>query len=91
MHQYSRKLKTNYQKRNLLNYNYKWLSKCKYLSTSQIVEPVRQLKGLSFSLKTKKDIKNYYIAEYLKEIGILNKENLDSNYPVKPFQRPHLQ
>jgi hypothetical protein len=38
-------------------------------------------------LKTKEGLKNYYVAKYLKEVGILNKEDLDSDYPVKPFQR----
>jgi hypothetical protein len=33
----------------------------------------------------------YYVAEYLKEVGLLNKEDLDSDYPVKPFQRSHPQ
>jgi hypothetical protein len=31
-------------------------------------------------------MKNYYVAEYLKKISLLNKEDLNSNYPVKPFQ-----
>ena len=42
-------------------------------------------------MKTEEGLKNYYIAEYLKEVGILNKEDLDSDYPVKPFQRSHSQ
>ncbi len=33
-------------------------------------------------------MKNYYIAEFLKDLGIVNKEDLDSDYSVKPFQRP---
>src|SRR3954447_11303150 len=53
----------------------------------QIVEPVRQPRDLPSSLKTEEGLKNYYIAEYLKEVGLLNKEDLDSDYPVKPFQR----
>ena len=53
----------------------------------QTVEPVRQPRGPPSSLKTEKGLKNYYIAKYLKEVDILNKEDLDSNYPIKPFQR----
>jgi len=33
-------------------------------------------------------MKNYYVAEFLKDLGIVNKEDLDSDYPVKSFQRP---
>ena len=36
-------------------------------------------------------MKNYYIAEFLKDLDLLNKEDLDSDYPVKPFQRPRPQ
>ena len=57
------------------------------VSASQTVEPVRQPKGPPSSLKTEEGLKNYYVAEYLKEVGLLNKEDLDSDYPVKPFQR----
>src|SRR6266542_632041 len=53
----------------------------------QTVEPVKQPKGPPSLLKTEEGLKNYYVAEYLKEVGILNKEDLDSDYPVKPFQR----
>ncbi len=55
--------------------------------TPQIVKPIRQLRNSSSLLKTEKGLKNYYIAKYLKEVDILNKEDLDSNYPIKPFQR----
>ncbi|CAB4418573.1 unnamed protein product [Rhizophagus irregularis] len=61
------------------------------VSTPQTVESVRQPKCPPSSLKTEKGLKNYYVAEYLKEIGLLNKEDLDSDYPVKPFQRPRSQ
>ncbi|RIA95034.1 hypothetical protein C1645_817278 [Glomus cerebriforme] len=57
------------------------------LSAPQTVEPIRQSRGSPSSLKIEKDLKNYYIAEYLKEVGLLNKEDLDSNYPIKLFQR----
>ncbi|POG78376.1 hypothetical protein GLOIN_2v1813037 [Rhizophagus irregularis DAOM 181602=DAOM 197198] len=61
------------------------------VSTPQTVEPVRQPKGPPSSLKTEEGLKNYYVSEYLKEIGLLSKEDLDSDYPVKPFQRPRPQ
>ncbi|CAG8549849.1 16030_t:CDS:2 [Cetraspora pellucida] len=54
----------------------------------QIVEPVRQPRGPPSSLKTEEGMKNYYVAEFLKDLGILNKNDLDADYPVKPFQRP---
>src|ERR1044071_5918566 len=57
----------------------------------QTVKPVRQPKGPPSSLKTEEGLKNYYVAEYLKEVGLLNKEDLDSDYSVKPFQRPRPQ
>ena len=57
----------------------------------QTVEPVRQPRGLPSSLKSEEGMKNYYVAEFLKDLGLLNKEDLDSDYPVKPFQRPRLQ
>ncbi len=56
------------------------------VSVPQTVESVRQLKGLSTSLKTEEGMRNYYIAEFLKDLGILNKEDLDSNYPVNFFK-----
>ena len=57
----------------------------------QTVEPVRQPKGPPSSLKTEEGLKNYYVSEYLKEIGLLSKEELDSDYPVKNFQRSRPQ
>ena len=57
----------------------------------QTVEPNRQPRGPPSSLKTEEGMKNYYVAEFLKDLGLLNKENLDSDYPVKPFQRPRPQ
>ncbi|KAF0424746.1 hypothetical protein F8M41_006439 [Gigaspora margarita] len=54
----------------------------------QIVEPVRQPRGPPSSLQSEEGLKNYYVAEYLKELGLFNKNDLDSAYPVKPFQRP---
>ena len=61
------------------------------VSAPQTVEPVRQPRGPPSSLKTEEGLKNYYVAEYLKEVGLLNKEDLDSDYPVKPFQRSRPQ
>src|SRR6266542_4468575 len=55
---------------------------------SQTVEPVRQPRGSPSTLKTEKGMNNYYVTEFLKDLGIVNKEDLDSDYPVKPFQRP---
>ena len=57
------------------------------MSTSQTVELVKQPRGPPTSLKTEEGLKNYYVAKYLKEVGLLNKEDLDSDYPIKPFQR----
>ena len=57
----------------------------KQVPASQTVELIRQSKGSLSSLKTEKGLKNYYVAEYLKEVGLLNKEDLDSDYSVKPF------
>ncbi|CAG8780050.1 22576_t:CDS:1, partial [Rhizophagus irregularis] len=48
---------------------------------SQTVEPVRQPKGPPSSLQTEEGLKNYYVSEYLKEIGVLNKAELDADYP----------
>ncbi|CAG8744989.1 hypothetical protein RhiirA1_478872 [Rhizophagus irregularis] len=48
----------------------------------------QQRKGLPSSLQTEEGLKNYYVSEYFKEIGVLNKAELDADYPVKPFQRP---
>ncbi len=36
-------------------------------------------------------MKNYYVAEFLKDLGLLNKKDLDFDYPVKPFQRSRSQ
>ena len=53
----------------------------------QTVELIRQPRGPPSSLKSEEGMKNYYVAEFLKDLGLLNKEDLDSDYPVKPFQR----
>ena len=61
------------------------------VSTPQTVESVRQLRGSPSSLQTEEGLKNYYISEYLKDIGVLNKAELDADYPAKNFQRPRPQ
>ena len=57
----------------------------------QTVEPIRQPKGPPSTLKTEEGMRDYHISEYLKNLGFLSKEEIDRDYPVKPFQRPHLQ
>ena len=57
----------------------------------QVVEPVRQPRGPPFTMKSEKSLKNYYVAEFLKDLGVFSKEDLDSDYPVKNFQRPRPQ
>ncbi|GES92388.1 hypothetical protein GLOIN_2v1778046 [Rhizophagus clarus] len=61
------------------------------VSTSQTVEPVKQPRGPPFTLKTEEGLKNYYVAEFLKDLGVISKEDLDTDYPVKNFQRPRQQ
>jgi len=61
------------------------------VSTSQTVKSVRQPRGPPSTLKIEKGLKNYYVAKYLKKVGLLNKENLDSDYPIKSFQRSRSQ
>ena len=61
------------------------------VSVPQTVELVRQPRGLPSSLKIEEGLKNYYVTEYLKEVSILNKEDLDSDYPVKLFQKSRPQ
>ncbi|CAG8450331.1 14743_t:CDS:2 [Cetraspora pellucida] len=53
---------------------------------SQIVEQVRQPRGPPLSLQSEEDLKNYYIAEYLKELDLLNKNNLDSAYSIDKIE-----
>ena len=55
---------------------------------SQTVKPVRQPRGLPSLLKTEEGMKNYYVAKFLKDLDLVSKEDLDSDYPVKPFQKP---
>ncbi|PKY54615.1 hypothetical protein RhiirA4_501868, partial [Rhizophagus irregularis] len=46
-------------------------------SASQIVEPVRQPRGPPSSLKTEESRKDYYITEFLKDLGFVSKEEFD--------------
>ena len=57
----------------------------------QNVEPVRQPKGPPAFTKSEGGMRDYQISEYLKNLGFLSKEEIDRDYPVKPFQRPHPQ
>ncbi|RGB36923.1 hypothetical protein C1646_757517 [Rhizophagus diaphanus] len=41
--------------------------------------------------QTQEGLKNYYVAEYLKEVGLFHKKDLDSDYPIKPFQKSRPQ
>ncbi|CAG8634159.1 10678_t:CDS:2, partial [Diversispora eburnea] len=43
------------------------------------------------NLKMEEDYKNYYVTKYFNDLGIYSKEDLDSNYSEKPFQRPRTQ
>src|SRR6266480_443195 len=61
------------------------------VSASQIVEPVRQPRGPLSSLKTEEGHKDYYITEFLKDLGFISKGEFDRDYPVKNFQRSRPQ
>jgi len=61
------------------------------VSTPQTVEPVRQPRGPPSTLKTDEGLKNYYVAEFFKDLGLLTKEDIDTDYPIKLFQRPRPQ
>ncbi|CAG8619701.1 6115_t:CDS:2 [Paraglomus occultum] len=58
---------------------------------SQTVEPVRQPKGPPSNLKTEGDYEKYYLAKFFNNLGIYGNEDIDSNYPKKPFQRSRPQ
>ncbi|CAG8629530.1 48_t:CDS:1, partial [Diversispora eburnea] len=53
----------------------------------QTIEPVRQPRSPPSNLKMEEDYKNYYVAKYFNDLKIYSKNDLDSNYPEKPFQR----
>ncbi|CAG8638839.1 7860_t:CDS:2, partial [Diversispora eburnea] len=58
---------------------------------SEIAKPIREPKAPPPSLQSDEDYGKYYLVKYLNELGIYSKEDLDSNYPIKPFQRPRPQ
>src|SRR5581483_2824108 len=66
MHWHSKKLILEKQKSDFQS------QMAQQVSISQTVEPVRQPRGPPSSLKTEESLKNYYVAEYLKEVGLLN-------------------
>ncbi|CAG8468359.1 3545_t:CDS:1, partial [Acaulospora morrowiae] len=57
----------------------------------QTVEPVRQPRAPPSNLKTEEDYEKYYLAKFFNNLGIYGNEDLDSNYPKKPFQRSRPQ
>jgi hypothetical protein len=57
----------------------------------QIVEPIRQPKGPPSLLQTEEGCKDYYITEFLKDLGFVSKGEFDRDYPVKNFQRSRSQ
>src|SRR3954451_12620550 len=60
-------------------------------SASQTVEPVKQPRSPPAFTKSEEGMRDYHMSEYLKNLGFLTKEEIDSDYPVKPFQRPRPQ
>ncbi|CAB4418762.1 unnamed protein product [Rhizophagus irregularis] len=60
-------------------------------SVQQVAEPIRQPRGPPPSLRTKKDLDDYTLAELFRDIGIMSQEDFDSDFPVKPFQRARPQ
>ncbi|GBC01315.1 hypothetical protein RclHR1_41360002 [Rhizophagus clarus] len=59
--------------------------------TVEPIEPVRQLRGSPAFTKSEEGMRNYHIYEYLKNLGYISQEEMDHDYPVKPFQRPRPQ
>ncbi|CAG8818438.1 23944_t:CDS:1, partial [Gigaspora rosea] len=57
----------------------------------QTVEPVRQPRGPPSSLQTEEGMGNYRLSQFLNNLGIFSTEDLERNYPIKPFQRPRSQ
>ncbi|GET03028.1 hypothetical protein GLOIN_2v1778046 [Rhizophagus clarus] len=60
-------------------------------SAPQTVEPVRQPRGPPAFTKSEEGMRDYHISEFLKYLGLISKEEMDRDYPVKPFQRPRPQ
>ena len=61
------------------------------VSALQTIKLIKQPRGSPSTLKTEEGIKDYHIFEYLKNLGFLSKEEIERDYPVKPFQRPRPQ
>jgi hypothetical protein len=61
------------------------------VSALQTIEPIRQPRGPPSTLKSEEGLKNYYVAEFLKNLSVISKEDLDTDYPIKNFQRPRPQ
>jgi hypothetical protein len=57
----------------------------------QSVEPIRQPRGPPSSLQSEEGRKDYYITEFLKDLGFVSKGEFDRDYPVKNFQRSRPQ
>ncbi|GES76622.1 hypothetical protein GLOIN_2v1763195 [Rhizophagus clarus] len=55
-----------------------------------IQEALAQQKTKNQAL-SEEGMRDYHISEYLKNLGFLSKEEIDCDYPVKPFQRPRPQ
>jgi hypothetical protein len=51
----------------------------------QSVEAIRQLRGPPFLLQIEESRKDYYITEFLKDLGFISKGEFDRDYPVKNF------
>ncbi|CAG8759129.1 2679_t:CDS:2 [Cetraspora pellucida] len=60
-------------------------------TASQTVEPVKQPRGPSSLLQTEEGIRNYHLSQFLNNLGIFSTEDLERNYPIKPFQRFYSQ
>jgi hypothetical protein len=57
----------------------------------QSVEPIRQPRGPPSSLQSEEGRKDYYITEFLKDLGFVSKGEFDRDYSVKNFQRSRPQ
>ncbi|RGB22434.1 hypothetical protein C1646_776107 [Rhizophagus diaphanus] len=58
-----------------------------YIPTSPINPNIAPQQGLPSLLKIEESRKDYYIIEFLKDLGFVNKGEFDRDYPVKNFQR----
>ncbi|KAF0413844.1 hypothetical protein F8M41_007707 [Gigaspora margarita] len=76
------KLKTEFESK---------MTKQTQIPASQTIESVRRPRGPPSLLQTKEDMEHYRLTQYLNNLGIFSTEDLDRNYPIKPFQRSHPQ